>query len=903
MNLVILDFETTGLDPKTSEILEVGAVKLQVDPDTRVWKIDKQLSFLIKPERGPIPREIVEITKITDEMVADKPHWKDCWKDLADFIGHDPIIAHHAKLESAFLEEHLSPKAGGLHYEVYNSIEAFAFALPEFPSHSLESIRGYAGIKTENAHRALQDVLDVERGLQWLRHEVLAKRPYLSEITQSALSNWWWSWLFLGDGPILHRTRSERLKKLQEWIQIPFQGTLKNQEDVFTQSQFNTVSKDDIEKAFQASKRPSQIEMSWTIAEALREHKKVAIEAPTGTGKSLGYLIPAMLSQPSSQDPIVIATHTRALQDQLLTKDVPLASEKVAKNLGPFGVPATQFLKGQNNYPCLRKLSHQLEETMSFAESDPSRAAQERVFSYALLLSYLCAQRLAEPSRAKSADLSRLSSYLQYEIPNMEEAVESVTSMKSTTIGEKCPYFKSCHFYGAYREAGQSAILVTNHALLVRWPDLIKKPRHMIFDEAHHLERELTETLTHEINEESIYRILNQLQKDAPIYLKEISLKDKILQLIPSAQGALKEIHLWCQRLVPQGRDHFVVTEAQKDAVLMLKTALEKPLREIYTELSRFKSAPDTTLAALERMEYVLESLQVLDRLTVSESFKKDLRTFHWNVRERTFSLKIEPILLEDAGHELFQNVETVIFTTATFEKTRQEVPLFKRLGLKDVKFVTLPSPFSLEKQAQVWIPRDFPPPNSQLHLDRLIDLTAEVASITEGRTLLLMAARSRIDYAVPRLSERLSPKGIKVLNGTRDRLAQERFRENPKALLVGSEAYGEGLDLPGNQLVVLILEKINEAMVRGPLHDARRNLYKNGLFEYDFPKRMNWLKQRMGRLIRTPEDQGVILLLDSRYYSWSQASQEVVRSTVFPMPLKDFSIPEIPLEIHKLGL
>jgi len=908
MKLTILDFETTGLDPRQSEILEVGAIKIVVDPDTCDWKIDTSLSFLVKPSK-PIPREIVDLTKITDEMVIDKKPWDEEWRRLADFLGTDPIVAHHSKLESAFLEEHLTPRVGGTTYDVYNSIDAFAFALPEYASHSLESIRSYAQINNESAHRAYQDVLDLEAGLRWLKTSVVPERPWLQTLSGAALDAWWWNWLFKSpQSDVKYSSSSSRCGALKKLFDIPFQGTLGGNKESSAQPQaapdFERPRATDIEEVFQESRREAQIDMATHISATLFEGGSLAIEAPTGTGKSLGYLIPAMLAAPTHEHPIVIATHTRSLQDQLMQKDLPRARSMVESMKGPLAAPKSAFLKGQNNYPCLRKLWLNLESAMSFALSEPSGEARERVFSFALITSFVCATRGEAQSTAKPTDLSRMSAYLQYEIPGMQNALEAITSMKSTTIGEKCEFFKSCHYFGAYREASRSGLLITNHALLVRWPELLPKPRHMIIDEAHHLERELTETLTHEISEENLYRWLGQIQKEASLFIRDSEKMKPLLEEVQSTQRALKELHLWVQRFVPSGRDHFVLTQAHAESVIQLKNPLQNSIRNIYEILKSNPYTSDSLRGVQEKFEAVLESLTKLDTLSDEFSFKQDLRTMQWNQRERTFTLKIEPILLDMAGQDLFKDVRSFVLTSATFEKSRNEVPLFKRLGLKNsVLLKTLPSPFQLEKQAQVWIPRDFPPPNSQLHLDRLIEVSSEIAATLGGRTLLLMAARSRIDYAVPRLSERLSSRGIKVLNGTRDRLAQERFRENPKALLVGSEAYGEGLDLPGSQLVCLILEKINEAMVRGPLHDARRALYKNPLFEYDFPKRMNWLKQRMGRLIRTPSDRGVIVLLDSRYYQWSQGSQEFVHQTVFPMALKDIPSQEIPLEIERLKL
>lgn len=160
------------------------------------------------------------------------------------------------------------------------------------------------------------------------------------------------------------------------------------------------------------------------------------------------------------------------------------------------------------------------------------------------------------------------------------------------------------------------------------------------------------------------------------------------------------------------------------------------------------------------------------------------------------------------------------------------------------------------------------------------------------------MTANSRLKHAAEKLRDILEPRGIQVFDSLSDKRAIENFKVTPRSLLIGSERYGEGIDLPGNQLVCVVIEKINEAMTRGPLAEERKKRTKFALFDYDFPKRMIWLKQRVGRLIRTPIDKGVIVVFDSRYHGWQPPSRQFVDRTLAPMPIitgtRDFILKSI---------
>jgi ATP-dependent DNA helicase DinG len=201
------------------------------------------------------------------------------------------------------------------------------------------------------------------------------------------------------------------------------------------------------------------------------------------------------------------------------------------------------------------------------------------------------------------------------------------------------------------------------------------------------------------------------------------------------------------------------------------------------------------------------------------------------------------------------------------------------------------------------FVPSDVAQPGTPAHLDAIIGFTEQTARILGGRTMLLMTANHRLRQAAEILRERLEKHGIQVFDSVSDRRAIDAFRNADRALLIGSERYGEGIDIPGQKLACVVIEKMNEAMTRGPLAEARKARTRFGLFDYDFPLRMIWLKQRVGRLIRSGEDRGAIVVFDPRFHGWSAPSQRIVTAALDPIPVRGGTRDDILMQIEGMGI
>lgn len=937
---VLLDFETTGLDPAQTEIIEIGAIRVEG------FKEVARYHTLVRPLQ-PIPSLISELTGITDEMVCDAPFFEDIAKEFAAFLGDTPIVAHNSKLEQGFLDAKLSPLVSGLVFTVHNSIDPLALLLPDAHSHSMENLRKWAGVDFENAHRADKDCVDLLKILEFAHDWMVRERPWMGAIVDHFLQGWWWSWYY--EAALLSL---EVKPSLTELLARPFLGDLRDFEKVDSQKtnpEKIEIPKSEISDILHGERkqesnrfafRESQFQMSERVRSALETGERVAIEAPTGTGKSVAYLVPGLIAAQKTQTPLIISTHSKALQDQLLEKDIPLVSDLLGRDSGGGEIRATT-VKGQENYLCLRKL---YQECVFLPEADGEAALEERycaAFIVSLAKATTAGNDPGNPRKAvRVAELDRVSTYLRIRFAPMASFIERVKAHHTTTKGPPCPFYKSCHYFDSARIAHQSDVVIANHALVFHWPEHLPKIRNIIFDEAHHLEDQLTEAFTISLAELDMAYDLDQLttssrsrkpndgtrirrlisslslpksakgESGLEDFLKPIATRMRELSaIIPGAltrKGGrdtggyedfldLKKYH--ADPLIP-GLEN--LSSSVRSAALYLGTAMEA------VQTGPLKTDPAADILQLHAfsMAKYADALEAATKASIPPAVDNLLRLLYWNPRENVWRIRISPIEVKGLSTEFFSEVRSIALTSATLSSGANPTFITDRIGLTLTKpFTSLPSPYPLAKQAVAFFPSDVSPPGTPQHLDAIIGFTEQTAQILGGRTMLLMTANHRLKHAAEVLRERLEKHGIEVFDSVSDRRAIDAFRNTERALLIGSERYGEGIDIPGRQLACVIVEKMNETMTRGPLAEARKERTRFGLFDYDFPLRMIWLKQRVGRLIRSSDDRGAVVVFDPRFHGWSAPSQKHVIAALDPIPVRGGTRDEILLQIENMGI
>lgn len=866
---IVLDFETTGFEPGPSEIIEIGALHM------RGFEILSRYERLVRPSR-PIPAVITQITGITQESVKDAPEFKEVQEEFMRFVDGLPVIAHNASMEQRFLD-HFVGRLPGPYPLVQDSIEPLALALPERGSYSLENLRIWADIDTSGAHRAGKDAEDVVRVLEKAHALLGGERVAIAKIVREIFpkelfADWWWSWFFQ-TASLAARSPSLPNETQQETLEP---AAIRDLSSAFREKP----------PALDLEKRDSQEKMAHATAETLEDGGRLAIEAPTGVGKSLGYLLPGALFAREHDEPIVVATHTRSLQDQLIRKDIPILRRWI-------GEVSAAIVKGQENYLCLRKLH----EATAQAQHGGVPLSRDEAWSIAFLHAY--------SSVSRAAEVGHVSRFLKGAFPALEAWVERSRSHHTTTIGPKCPFYKSCHFFNSARAAADADVIVANHALAFQWPSHLPKAERWIFDEAHHLEEQLTDANSLRLTAHDLNSVLERLGAGRGQPSRELSAVqnatsvEATARLIKACSDA-RELSGEITTGIPEEITADFGLSSPKGAVSELLPRLQALEQKITDALSELTKLTEGITAERSFASDVL--VTEIDRLARAKSFlsgftdtdrKELLRSFQ-STRDEWRAALI-PIEVSAFGRAFFESRKSVILTSATLATPSSKEFLLKRIGFDSTRpLLSLPSPYALERQATAFIPQDAAPPGTDLHLEQLIDFTESCARKLGGRTLLLITANHRLRSAAEELRARLEADGISVFDSWSDSHAAENFRSTKRAVLVGSERMGEGIDIPGPALSLVIIEKINESMTRGALAESRKARTKFGLYDYDFPLRMIWLKQRVGRLIRSKQDTGSIVVFDPRYFAWAPRSRSFVKETLAPIPLKESTRAEI---------
>jgi len=593
--------------------------------------------------------------------------------------------------------------------------------------------------------------------------------------------------------------------------------------------------------------RVEQRAMSTAVARALDDARPLIVEAGTGTGKTLAYLIPAL----QSGKRVVVSTGTRALQDQIARHDIPLLRSILAR---PF---AAVVLKGVANYVCKRKLA----ELTSRPTSDVSLAALTEWSTY-----------------TETGDRAEVE-WLSEAAPLWSE----VTTTPDARIGPRCPYFERCFVTQARRLAETAQLVLVNHHLYFAdrvlrsaSPGARVLPDHdaVIFDEAHQLEDVATEHFGARVSTHK----LAELARDAHITLAGMPLWTgrASADLIQGVERAgLGLFSLIRSALIADDTGRMPLPDGLFDhpdrqrAWFHLDSALEDLARAAEAES---EPPPDEEPAGEAGARASLTSLarrarELRDSLALIAEQRQKNHVYWGEVRSNGTFLTASPIEVADLlRRHVVQAGPTPVFTSATLAAAGDFAYSRARLGLDDADELLVASPFDYERQAMLYVPRDLPPVLdgfSQAAADR----TRELLSITQGRAFLLFTSHRALREATARLGDLPFPR---LVQGDAPRATLvDRFRTTPHAVLLGTSSFWEGVDVPGDALSLVIIDKLPFAPHTDPLIAARMQASAEaGREPFDtiqLPAAAIALKQGFGRLIRRRDDRGIVAILDAR--------------------------------------
>ncbi|HHF3141865.1 ATP-dependent DNA helicase [Vibrio sp. 2art] len=585
---------------------------------------------------------------------------------------------------------------------------------------------------------------------------------------------------------------------------------------------------------FQA--RQPQIDMAEAVSSAIKDQTQLVVEAGTGTGKTFAYLVPALLSGKK----VIISTGSKNLQEQLYHRDLPL----MVNALGFYGQVA--LLKGRSNYLCLDRLSRQMVESHT-NESDPT------------LLTQLVKVR-AWSSETKTGDLGDCD-----DLPEDSMIIPTITSTNDNCLGKECPSYTDCFVLKARKRAMDSDIVVVNHHLFLAdlaiketgFGELIPEADVFIFDEAHQLPDIASEYFGQSVSSRQIHDLAKDIEIAYRTEAKDMrqlqKVGDKLMQSAMDMRIVLGE---------PGFRGNWreaLQSSSIKRELLRLTDSLELAIDVLKIALGRSQLL-DT---AFERANLIKGRIDRVCDVDITGY------SYWYDTSPRHFALHITPLSVADKFHEQIEIKQGAwIFTSATLAVSGDFKHFTERLGLKPTKQFSLPSPFDYQKQARLCVPRYLPEPNSNGLADKLVRMLAPVIEENDGRCFFLCTSHSMMRELGEKFREVLELPVLMQGEMSKQKTLAE-FMELGNALLVATGAFWEGIDVRGDALSCVIIDKLPFTAPDDPLLKARiedcRLRGGEPFAEVQIPDAVITLKQGVGRLIRDQKDHGALIICDNR--------------------------------------
>ena len=884
-----LDLETTGLDANQDDIIEVGAVKF------RGSQVLDTFHSLVNPYRQ-IPDFVRRYTGITQREVDSAPPFAAVAGKLAAFVGKLPVIGHNIPFDLGFLAKHGLP----LTNESLDTWEIAWVLLPSAHGYSLSDLSRFLGVAHPRPHRALDDAAATQGVFIALLERAAQLKPgprfFISQVASQA--GWNTGVLLGGVGSDTVDVGEKTAVDMAGLDLDTLSERLGSDKTVLTSRQSGPLDEEVLvgllspggafERDFPGYEhRPQQVEMLRAVTRAFNDSTRLMVEAGTGVGKSLAYLLPAILFAVRNGKRVVVSTNTINLQEQLLRKDIPQVAKLLeSQGLIPPGEFRATYLKGRANYLCLQQWSR-LVRSGSLSPQEARILAKTRVW-------------MEETCTGDRGEI------------NLAGKDGALWSRLSTEEGGRCPGFRQglCFLRSARERAKNAHLVVVNHALLLSdlamEGSILSQYDHLIVDEAHHLEEEATRHLGFEIPQgrlndemESLARLLSEVR----IRLRGISLsqhqRQRGLEMATQVESWLPTAREEWARLWAVLERFMHAHQEEGDTYLQLRLSRSVRSQPGWSSVEVAWENTDVSLPeGLRRVEalhqYIeqlatgsdLEYEALLNELSAwmerQEELRKRLRELlgvvpseervDWisqNSDSGALALHSAPLEVGPQLEEgLFSRDGSLVLTSATLTSQESFEYMRQRVGFTEGEELLLGSPFDYTRAVMLVIPSDMPEPSNHNYINILSQALVSLGKALQGRTLVLFTSHSSLRATQQAVLGPLEADGIKVLaqgvDGPPAQLVQQ-FGRNPKTVLLGTSSFWEGVDLSGGIVKALVLARLPFNVPTEPVFAARSSLYEDPFREYALPQAVLRLRQGFGRLIRSKGDKGVVVLLDSR--------------------------------------
>ena len=894
---VALDLETTGLSSERDAIIEVGAVKFREDRVLDVYQ------SLVNPYRK-VPEFVQRLTGIAQREVDRAPSFAVVAGEIQEFVGGLPVVGHNVAFDLGFLSRNGLPLPG----DAYDTWDLASILLPSTTSYSLAKLSVQLSADQARSHRALDDA----QATRLVFLALLSKARELDPGTVASIRNlasrarWPVARLFASPAqssvPLPSGVGADGLDVGALESRLARSGPALRPAQAMV-----PVDVEDVEAHLSPGGllsrtlpgfewRPQQVEMMKAVAEAFNSGSHLMVEAGTGVGKSLAYLLPAILHSVNNGSRVVVSTNTINLQEQLLNKDIPALREALEDNgVIPPGKLRVAPLKGRANYLCVRRWG-------LLAHSEVPTTEDAR----------LLAKTLVWLQDTRTGDRGEI---------NLSGRDRPAWGRVSAADKGRCPGMRGeglCFLRSARDRAEAAHVVVVNHALLLSdlamGGSVLPSYDHLIVDEAHHLEEEATRQLGFQISQGRLgdesdtmgklvagvvavargpglpegqarrgQEAADQLQAHWSRQVKGLwdrlwSMADRFLAQHQADQGNLPVTR--STRAQPGWSDLEMAWEN-------LDLVLDEATRQADRVASFLESLPAGGPADVESMAVELANWQdgleeLRERLRTFLAAPADSQRIDWMERAAEFGGDAEgrynivfhsaPLNVGvDLDEQLFSKKRSVVLTSATLGSQGTLDYMRDRVGLQESEELMVGSPFDYKRAAVILIPKDIPAPTGPGFQPAAERLVVGLAKELEGRMLVLFTSHAALRATARGVRPQLEAEGIRVLaqgvDGSPRQIVQE-FSESPSSVILGTSSLWEGVDLAGGILKALVIGRLPFHVPTDPIFAARSAQYEDPFREYALPQAVLRLRQGVGRLIRGSQDRGAIVVLDNRIIS-----------------------------------
>lgn len=887
-DIVSLDLETTGLNVEEDAIIEIGAVRI------RNGEVIEEFSTFVNPSFA-IPETVTYITGITQEDLRDAPSVKDAIPLISDFVGQAIVVAHNVAFDIGFLRRFGALKSNA----TLDTIEIASILLPNMPRYNLGSLVTHFGIALEHAHRALDDARAT--ALLYVKLWEMACRlpkPLLNELSAFGSTLDWHLTPFFSAAAQESEAYQTPVHRFKARDTVAFDATLE-EEAKTTPLDVELIQAHLGENGHVASVLPQfehrqeQITLSEAILTAFNASQHLIAEAGTGTGKTLAYLIPAALWATENQQRVVIATHTINLQDQLISKDLPIVQRIITK---PF---SATVMKGRGNYVCPRRLD-------AIRRRSPSNLDELRTLAKVLIW-------LQESDSGDKSELSLRGNEHSVWGRLSAEDEGCTTYHCQKLMGGTCP------FHRARQRAEKAHIVVANHALLIS--DALVENRvlpeysYLVVDEAHQLEEAVTNGLTVRADYSGLSRriaelggltsgVLGDLLESTRPHLSEKqrirletfiqNIGDAVRDMGATSRAFFTTVNKFIEtldvhgsastRITNQERKHKVFASVQErfQALGEYLLVVSQALQDLLDLLKRLEGTPiadfdDHLNSVLSSANYFIQTKDLLQEFTSTPLNERVYWVDTYNNPEYT-AIQGAPIHIGNMVEaHLWSGKQAVVMTSATLRVNNSFRFLQERINAQEVGTLAVGSPFDYKTSTLLFLPDDLPEPNKPGYQPAVERGIIELATALEGRVMALFTSYSQLKETASNIAPRLTLGGITVydqVTGASREALLDGFKSTHRAVLLGTRSFWQGVDIAGDDLQAVVIVRLPFAVPNDPIFAARSETYPNAFDQYGVPDAILRFRQGFGRLIRTKSDKGIVAVFDSRIVSRGYGKQ-----------------------------